>query len=127
VSDDGTRDGAYGHADDFRGDIFEKFDLYWDRSPLKHVKNVRTLSLVLHSDNDFRVPIEQGEQRLLRCQPLCAIGCSHNERQIRHDSRRSPLGIMKDIEVEAPPSRNDPAGALDVVPFTPFRKSERSV
>jgi dipeptidyl aminopeptidase/acylaminoacyl peptidase len=62
ISDDGTRDGAYGHADDFQGDIFQKFDLYWDRSPLKHVKNVRTPTLVLHSDNDYRVPIEQGEQ-----------------------------------------------------------------
>ena len=36
VSDDGTRDGAYGHADDFTGDIFEKFDLYWNASPLKY-------------------------------------------------------------------------------------------
>jgi len=62
VSDDGTRDGAYGHADDFQGDIFEKFELYWDRSPLKYAKNVKTPTLVLHSDNDFRVPIEQGEQ-----------------------------------------------------------------
>ena len=62
VSDDGTRDGQYGHADDFTGDIFEKFDLYWNASPLKYVKNVKTPTLVLHSDNDFRVPIEQGEQ-----------------------------------------------------------------
>jgi dipeptidyl aminopeptidase/acylaminoacyl peptidase len=62
VSDDGTRDGAYGHADDFGGDIFENYPLYWDRSPLKYVKNVKTPTLVLHSDNDFRVPIEQGEQ-----------------------------------------------------------------
>jgi dipeptidyl aminopeptidase/acylaminoacyl peptidase len=62
VSDDGTRDGAYGHADDFQGDIFEKVDVYWDRSPLKYAKNVKTPTLVLHSDNDFRVPIEQGEQ-----------------------------------------------------------------
>jgi dipeptidyl aminopeptidase/acylaminoacyl peptidase len=62
LSDDGTRDGAYGHADDFTGDIFEKFDLYWNASPLKYVKNVKTPTLVLHSDNDFRVPIEQGEQ-----------------------------------------------------------------
>ncbi|MBI3401566.1 MAG: S9 family peptidase [Acidobacteria bacterium] len=62
VSDDGTRDGQYGHADDFQGDIFDKFDLYWDRSPLKYVKNVKTPTLVLHSDNDYRVPIEQGEQ-----------------------------------------------------------------
>jgi len=62
ISDDGTRDGAYGHADDFGGDIFERTDLYWDRSPLKYVKNVKTPTLVLHSDNDYRVPIEQGEQ-----------------------------------------------------------------
>lgn len=34
ISDEGTRDGAYGHSPDFGGDLFEKFDLYWDRSPL---------------------------------------------------------------------------------------------
>jgi dipeptidyl aminopeptidase/acylaminoacyl peptidase len=62
VSDDGTRDGAYGHADDFTGDIFEKHDLYWNASPLKYAQQVKTPTLVLHSDNDFRVPIEQGEQ-----------------------------------------------------------------
>jgi dipeptidyl aminopeptidase/acylaminoacyl peptidase len=62
ISDDGTRDGAYGHKRDFGGDIFEKFDLFWDRSPLKYAKNVKTPTLILHSDNDFRVPIEQGEQ-----------------------------------------------------------------
>jgi dipeptidyl aminopeptidase/acylaminoacyl peptidase len=62
ISDEGTRDGAYGHESDFGGDLFEKFDLYWDRSPLKYAKNVKTPTLILHSDNDFRVPIEQGEQ-----------------------------------------------------------------
>jgi dipeptidyl aminopeptidase/acylaminoacyl peptidase len=62
ISDDGTRDGAYGHEDDFSGDIFDKFDLYWNASPLKYVRDVKTPTLVLHSDNDFRVPIEQGEQ-----------------------------------------------------------------
>ena len=62
ISDDGTRDGAYGHMPDFGGDIFEKFDLYWERSPLKYAHNVKTPTLILHSDNDFRVPIEQGEQ-----------------------------------------------------------------
>lgn len=62
ISDDGTRDGAYGHKRDFGGDIFEKFDMFWDRSPLKYAKNVKTPTLILHSDNDFRVPIEQGEQ-----------------------------------------------------------------
>jgi len=62
ISDDGTRDGAYGHKGDFGGDIFEKYDLYWERSPLKYVQNVTTPILILHSDNDYRVPIEQGEQ-----------------------------------------------------------------
>ena len=62
ISDEGTRDGAYGHTRDFGGDLFEKFDLYWDRSPLKYAKDVTTPILILHSDNDFRVPLEQGEQ-----------------------------------------------------------------
>ncbi len=62
ISDDGTRDGAYGHSPDFGGDIFQRYELYWDRSPLKYARNVRTPTLILHSDNDYRVPIEQGEQ-----------------------------------------------------------------
>jgi dipeptidyl aminopeptidase/acylaminoacyl peptidase len=62
VSDEGTRDGAYGHKDDFGGDLFEKFDLYWERSPLKYAANVKTPILILHSENDYRVPLEQGEQ-----------------------------------------------------------------
>jgi dipeptidyl aminopeptidase/acylaminoacyl peptidase len=62
ISDDGTRDGAYGHSADFGGDIFQKMDLYWDRSPLKYANRVKTPTLILHSDNDYRVPIEQGEQ-----------------------------------------------------------------
>ena len=62
ISDEGTRDGAYGHSPDFGGDLFERFDLYWDRSPLKYARNVKTPILILHSDNDYRVPLEQGEQ-----------------------------------------------------------------
>jgi dipeptidyl aminopeptidase/acylaminoacyl peptidase len=62
ISDDGTRDGAYGHEDDFKGFLFDDFDQYWNASPLKYAKNVKTPTLVLHSDNDYRVPLEQGEQ-----------------------------------------------------------------
>jgi dipeptidyl aminopeptidase/acylaminoacyl peptidase len=62
ISDEGTRDGAYGHSPDFGGDLFERFDFFWDRSPLKYARNVKTPTLILHSDNDFRVPLEQGEQ-----------------------------------------------------------------
>lgn len=62
ISDDGTRDGAYGHEKDFGGDIFQNYDAYWKYSPLHYANKVKTPTLVLHSDNDFRVPIEQGEQ-----------------------------------------------------------------
>ncbi len=62
ISDDGTRDGAYGHEEDFKGFLFDEFDQYWEASPLKYAKNVKTPTLVLHSDNDYRVPLEQGEQ-----------------------------------------------------------------
>lgn len=62
ISDEGTRDGAYGHQRDFDGYLFDKFDMYWDRSPLKYARNVKTPTLILHSENDFRVPLEQGEQ-----------------------------------------------------------------
>ncbi|MFI5312283.1 MAG: S9 family peptidase [Gemmatimonadales bacterium] len=62
ISDDATRDAAYGHAGDFGGDIFDQHDFYWDRSPIKYVKNVTTPILILHSDADYRVPLEQGEQ-----------------------------------------------------------------
>lgn len=62
VSDEGTRDGSYGHEEYFKGIVFDDFEQYWDASPLKYARNVHTPTLILHSDNDFRVPIEQGEQ-----------------------------------------------------------------
>ena len=62
ISDEGTRDGAYGHEEYFKGILFDDFDQYWEASPLKYARNVHTPTLILHSDMDFRVPIEQGEQ-----------------------------------------------------------------
>jgi dipeptidyl aminopeptidase/acylaminoacyl peptidase len=35
---------------------------YWRQSPLQYIGNARTPTLVIHSENDFRCPIEQGEQ-----------------------------------------------------------------
>jgi dipeptidyl aminopeptidase/acylaminoacyl peptidase len=35
---------------------------YLQRSPIYHVKHVRTPTLIIHSENDLRCPIEQGEQ-----------------------------------------------------------------
>ncbi|MEO8028348.1 MAG: S9 family peptidase, partial [Bryobacteraceae bacterium] len=62
ISDEGTRDAAYGHDRDFGGDLYQNFPLYWEFSPLKHAKNVKTPTLVLHSAEDYRTPLEQGEQ-----------------------------------------------------------------
>ncbi len=44
------------------GAPFEDFEKHWDRSPIKYISNAQTPTLVIHSENDFRCPIEQGEQ-----------------------------------------------------------------
>jgi dipeptidyl aminopeptidase/acylaminoacyl peptidase len=62
VSDDGSRDGFYGHARDFGGDLFHNFDLYWKYSPVRYAQNVKTPTLVLHGANDQRVPLTQAEE-----------------------------------------------------------------
>lgn len=37
-------------------------ELYWDRSPMKYVKNVKTPTLILHGERDTRVPIAQAQE-----------------------------------------------------------------
>jgi dipeptidyl aminopeptidase/acylaminoacyl peptidase len=41
---------------------WDNFELYWDRSPMKYVKNVKTPTLILHGQNDTRVPIAQAQE-----------------------------------------------------------------
>ena len=41
---------------------FEDLQKYWDCSPIKYIGNAKTPTLVIHSENDMRCPIEQGEQ-----------------------------------------------------------------
>ncbi|MGC8663140.1 MAG: S9 family peptidase [Thermoplasmata archaeon] len=41
---------------------FGNIDQYWEKSPLKHVKNAKTPLLIIHSEEDYRCPIEQGYQ-----------------------------------------------------------------
>ncbi len=43
-------------------DVWKDTQRLWDFSPLKYVDNVTTPVLVMHSENDMRCPIEQGEQ-----------------------------------------------------------------
>jgi dipeptidyl aminopeptidase/acylaminoacyl peptidase len=41
---------------------WEMPDVYAERSPLTHAKNIHTPLLIIHSEDDLRCPIEQGEQ-----------------------------------------------------------------
>jgi dipeptidyl aminopeptidase/acylaminoacyl peptidase len=41
---------------------FEYLEKYWHHSPMKYIGNAKTPTLVIHSENDLRCPIEQGEQ-----------------------------------------------------------------
>jgi dipeptidyl aminopeptidase/acylaminoacyl peptidase len=41
---------------------WEALESYWEQSPISHIGNAATPTLVIHSENDFRCPIEQGEQ-----------------------------------------------------------------
>jgi dipeptidyl aminopeptidase/acylaminoacyl peptidase len=41
---------------------FEDLQNYWDHSPIAYIGNARTPTLVIHSENDLRCPIEQSEQ-----------------------------------------------------------------
>jgi dipeptidyl aminopeptidase/acylaminoacyl peptidase len=41
---------------------WEMPEIYAERSPLTHAKNIQTPLLIIHSEDDLRCPIEQGEQ-----------------------------------------------------------------
>jgi len=41
---------------------WEAFDNYWEQSPISHIGSATTPTMVIHSENDLRCPIEQGEQ-----------------------------------------------------------------
>ena len=37
-------------------------DLYWDRSPMKYIKNVKTPTMIMHGQADTRVPLAQAQE-----------------------------------------------------------------
>ncbi len=47
---------------EFGGSLWENFDYYWDRSPLKHADQVTTPTLIIHSKDDHITPIGQGQE-----------------------------------------------------------------
>ncbi|MBB63875.1 MAG: hypothetical protein CMO81_02305 [Waddliaceae bacterium] len=44
------------------GDIWEKTEHYWGRSPIAHVRNVQTPLLIQHGEKDTRVPFSQSQE-----------------------------------------------------------------
>jgi dipeptidyl aminopeptidase/acylaminoacyl peptidase len=41
---------------------FQNLEKFWAHSPIAHIENAKTPTLVIHSEMDLRCPIEQGEQ-----------------------------------------------------------------
>ena len=59
----GTSDIGFSFAPDQNaGDLYESPEKLWARSPLAYAKNVKTPTLFIHSDEDYRCPLEQGLQ-----------------------------------------------------------------
>lgn len=47
---------------EFAGTLWQNFELYWGRSPLKYADKVTTPTLIIHSTDDHITPIGQGEE-----------------------------------------------------------------
>ena len=49
---------------EFGGSLWENFEYYWDRSPLRWADRVTTPTLIIHSKDDHITPIGQGQEWL---------------------------------------------------------------
>tara|TARA_Y100000389_G_scaffold157631_1_gene158825 strand:+ start:1146 stop:3002 length:1857 start_codon:yes stop_codon:yes gene_type:complete len=59
----GTSDIGIGFPEMYLLDEMDNnLNLYRKKSPITHAKNITIPTLILHSENDYRCPIEQGEQ-----------------------------------------------------------------
>ncbi len=59
----GSSDVGFHFIEDFKGrNPWDAYAHYAKLSPVFYAKNVKTPTLVIHSENDLRCPIEQGEQ-----------------------------------------------------------------
>ena len=58
----GTTDVPLLMSNEFDAEPWDNHDTFWDNSPLKYAADITTPLLIIHAENDFRVPIEQAEQ-----------------------------------------------------------------
>lgn len=55
--------GFNGNRKGFAGrDLWDSEDFIMERSPIRYAPRVKTPILIIHSDQDYRCPLEQGEQ-----------------------------------------------------------------
>ena len=54
--------GPYFSEDQTAGDPFDAPEKMWEHSPLKYAANAKTPTLFIHSDQDYRCPLDQGLQ-----------------------------------------------------------------
>lgn len=47
---------------EFDGTPWKNYDLYWDRSPIQFADKIKTPTLIIHSDQDYRCPIGQAQE-----------------------------------------------------------------
>ena len=67
----GSSDVGYFFEDVWSGKPpWEDFEAYWNQSPMKFVANIKTPTLIIHSEEDYRCRLEQGEQLFLALQEL---------------------------------------------------------
>lgn len=58
----GTSDVPSLISGEFDTEPWEDHELLWKHSPLAYAQNIKTPLLLIHAENDYRVPIEQAEQ-----------------------------------------------------------------
>ena len=67
----GSSDIGYFFAEEEVGGVpWENIQRYLENSPLTYVRNVNTPLLIIHSEEDYRCPIEQGEQLFVALRKL---------------------------------------------------------
>lgn len=54
--------GFFFASDQNDADLYDSPEKLWERSPLKYAKGAKTPTLFIHSDEDYRCPLEQGLQ-----------------------------------------------------------------
>jgi dipeptidyl aminopeptidase/acylaminoacyl peptidase len=66
----GTDDVAMVSLDPELGTPWENYDRYWQLSPLRTVANITAPLLIIHSEEDYRCPMEQAEQLFIALKRL---------------------------------------------------------